>query len=70
LGFHGYLLDEGTAGVASGPTAREFQPDDPHFSLSFEGKAFYVVGLHPGSKPAGASLRGRITSLALDEFGL
>ena len=28
-------------------------PEDPHFSLSFGGQAFFVVGLHPGaSRPA------------------
>lgn len=28
-------------------------PEDPHFSLSFGGSAFFVVGLHPGaSRPA------------------
>ena len=28
-------------------------PDDPHFSLSFGGEGFFVVGLHPGaSRPA------------------
>lgn len=28
-------------------------PGDPHFSLSFAGEAFFVVGLHPGaSRPA------------------
>jgi uncharacterized protein len=28
-------------------------PSDPHFSLSFGGEAFFVVGLHPGaSRPA------------------
>ncbi|MES2753178.1 MAG: guanitoxin biosynthesis heme-dependent pre-guanitoxin N-hydroxylase GntA [Pseudomonadota bacterium] len=28
-------------------------PDSPHFSLSFGGEAFFVVGLHPGaSRPA------------------
>ncbi|WP_017670563.1 guanitoxin biosynthesis heme-dependent pre-guanitoxin N-hydroxylase GntA [Blastomonas sp. AAP53] len=28
-------------------------PNDPHFSLSFGGEAFFVVGLHPGaSRPA------------------
>lgn len=28
-------------------------PDDPHFSLSFGGEAFFVVGLHPkASRPA------------------
>jgi FPC/CPF motif-containing protein YcgG len=29
------------------------EPDNPHFSLSFGGEAFFVVGLHPGaSRPA------------------
>lgn len=28
-------------------------PDDPHFSLSFGGEAFFLVGMHPGaSRPA------------------
>lgn len=28
-------------------------PDDPHFSLSFEGEAFFIVGMHPNaSRPA------------------
>jgi uncharacterized protein len=28
-------------------------PDDPHFSLSFAGEAFFIVGLHPeASRPA------------------
>nr|WP_260807169.1 guanitoxin biosynthesis heme-dependent pre-guanitoxin N-hydroxylase GntA [Sphingorhabdus sp. SMR4y] len=28
-------------------------PDDPHFSLSFGGEAFFVIGLHPNaSRPA------------------
>lgn len=31
----------------------EADPDDPHFSLSFGGEAFFVVGMHPGaSRPA------------------
>ncbi|EYF05054.1 guanitoxin biosynthesis heme-dependent pre-guanitoxin N-hydroxylase GntA [Chondromyces apiculatus] len=25
-------------------------PDDPHFSYSFAGRAFFIVGLHPGSE--------------------
>jgi FPC/CPF motif-containing protein YcgG len=25
------------------------QPDSPHFSMSLGGRAFYVIGLHPGS---------------------
>ena len=24
-------------------------PDDPHFSFSFAGHAFFIIGLHPGS---------------------
>ena len=29
------------------------EPDSPHFSLSFAGEAFFVVGLHPkASRPA------------------
>jgi FPC/CPF motif-containing protein YcgG len=32
------------------PDSRVSQsPDDPHFSLSFGGEAFFVVGLHPGA---------------------
>lgn len=36
------------------PDARvSANPQDPHFSLSFGGEAFFVVGLHPGaSRPA------------------
>ena len=31
----------------------EASPESPHFSLSFGGEAFFVVGLHPGaSRPA------------------
>lgn len=34
-------------------TAVADDPDNPHFSLSFGGEAFFVVGLHPGaSRPA------------------
>lgn len=28
-------------------------PDDPHFSLSFGGEAFFIVGLHPGASRPG-----------------
>jgi uncharacterized protein len=39
-------------GQASDPRVSN-DPDDPHFSLSFGGEAFFVVGLHPGSsRPA------------------
>ena len=34
-----------------GRVAREL--DDPHFSLSFGGQAFFVVGLHPGASRPG-----------------
>ena len=34
-------------------TSVSADPDDPHFSLSFGGEAFFVVGLHPqASRPA------------------
>lgn len=34
-------------------TRVEADPNDPHFSLSFGGEAFFVVGMHPGaSRPA------------------
>ncbi|MDT0574663.1 guanitoxin biosynthesis heme-dependent pre-guanitoxin N-hydroxylase GntA [Croceicoccus sp. F390] len=34
-------------------TSVSADPDDPHFSLSFGGQAFFVVGLHPhASRPA------------------
>lgn len=40
-------LGQGYAGSVSA------DPDQPHFSLSFGGRAFFVVGLHPGaSRPA------------------
>lgn len=39
-------------GYAPDPTIST-DPDDPHFSLSFAGEAFFVVGIHPGaSRPA------------------
>ncbi len=39
-------------GYPTDPTTST-DPDDPHFSLSFGGEAFFVVGLHPGaSRPA------------------
>ena len=30
-----------------------YDPDDPHFSLSFGGEAFFVVGLHPNAARPG-----------------
>lgn len=40
--------------LGQAPDARvSDDPDDPHFSLSFAGEAFFVVGLHPNaSRPA------------------
>ena len=39
-------------GYPTDPTVSS-NPDDPHFSLSFAGEAFFVVGLHPNaSRPA------------------
>ena len=34
-------------------TAVSHEPDDPHFALSFGGKAFFVVGLHPNASRPG-----------------
>jgi uncharacterized protein len=35
--------------VAAWDTAVSSDPDDPRFSFSFGGRAFFLVGLHPGS---------------------
>lgn len=43
---------DGWNGVETDPRV-ESTPDSPHFSLSFGGEAFFVVGLHPhASRPA------------------
>jgi FPC/CPF motif-containing protein YcgG len=43
---------DGWQGVAPDPRV-DSAPDSPHFSLSFGGEAFFVVGLHPhASRPA------------------
>ncbi len=43
---------DGWQGVASDPRVNN-SPESPHFSLSFGGEAFFVVGLHPNaSRPA------------------
>jgi uncharacterized protein len=43
---------DGWLGNCTDPRVSD-DPDDPHFSLSFGGEAFFVVGLHPGSsRPA------------------
>jgi len=44
-------------------------PDDPHFSLSFGGEAFFVVGLHPGaSRPARRFERTALVFNLHDQF--
>jgi FPC/CPF motif-containing protein YcgG len=44
-------------------------PDDPHFSLSFGGEAFFVVGLHPqASRPARRFARPAMIFNLHDQF--
>ncbi len=44
-------------------------PDDPHFSLSFGGEAFFVVGLHPAaSRPARRFERPTLVFNLHDQF--
>ncbi|WP_293987035.1 guanitoxin biosynthesis heme-dependent pre-guanitoxin N-hydroxylase GntA [Sphingomonas sp.] len=44
-------------------------PDDPHFSLSFGGEAFFVVGLHPNaSRPARRFARPAMVFNLHDQF--
>ena len=44
-------------------------PDDPHFSLSFGGKAYFVVGLHPeASRPARRFARPAMVFNLHDQF--
>jgi len=44
-------------------------PDDPHFSLSFGGQAFFVVGLHPAaSRPARRFARPAMVFNLHDQF--
>ncbi len=44
-------------------------PADPHFSLSFGGEAFFVVGLHPKAhRPARRSLRPTLIFNLHDQF--
>jgi len=46
-------------------------PSDPHFSLSFGGQAFFVVGLHPGaSRPARRFPRPTLVFNLHDQFEL
>lgn len=44
-------------------------PEDPHFSLSFGGKAFFIVGLHPqASRPARRFARPALVFNLHDQF--
>lgn len=44
-------------------------PDDPHFSLSFGGEAFFVVGLHPNAnRPARRFIRPALVFNIHDQF--
>lgn len=44
-------------------------PDDPHFSFSFAGRAFYVIGLHPAaSRPARRCERPALVFNPHDQF--
>jgi FPC/CPF motif-containing protein YcgG len=44
-------------------------PEDPHFSLSFGGEAFFVVGLHPrASRPARRMMRPTLVFNLHDQF--
>ena len=44
-------------------------PDNPHFSLSFGGEAFFVVGLHPqASRPARRFLKPALVFNLHDQF--
>lgn len=47
----------------------EADPDNPHFSLSFAGEAFFVVGLHPlASRPARRFTRPVLVFNLHDQF--
>ena len=59
-----------TSGAASAMTPRvSADPDNPHFSLSFGGEAFFVVGLHPdASRPARRFARPTMVFNLHDQF--
>ena len=63
-------LSDKDAMFAQAPDARvSNDPDDPHFSLSFGGQAFFVVGLHPGaSRPARRFARPAMVFNLHDQF--
>jgi len=63
-------LSDKDAMFAQTPDARvSSNPGDPHFSLSFGGQAFFVVGLHPGaSRPARRFSRPAMVFNLHDQF--
>ena len=63
-------LSDKDAMFAQAPDARvSSDPADPHFSLSFGGQAFFVVGLHPGaSRPARRFSRPAMVFNLHDQF--
>ena len=58
------------AGKACGPIrGSKMPPTSPHFSLSFGGEAFFVVGLHPNaSRPARRFERPALVFNLHDQF--
>lgn len=64
------LADKDALLLENPPDARvSDDPDDPHFSLSFGGEAFFVVGLHPGaSRPARRFERPALVFNLHDQF--
>jgi FPC/CPF motif-containing protein YcgG len=63
-------LSDKDAMFAQSPDTRvSGDPGDPHFSLSFGGQAFFVVGLHPGaSRPARRFSRPAMVFNLHDQF--
>lgn len=63
-------LTDKDAMFAQAPDTRvSGDPGDPHFSLSFGGQAFFVVGLHPGaSRPARRFSRPALVFNLHDQF--
>lgn len=64
------LADKDALWYGSPPDHRvSDDPEDPHFSLSFGGEAFFVVGLHPGaSRPARRFERPALVFNLHDQF--
>lgn len=63
-------LSDKDAWLGQAPDPRvSSDPDDPHFSLSFGGEGFFVVGLHPNaSRPARAFERPALVFNLHDQF--